>query len=166
MKNATVQIISYEPQYAIYFERLNKDWIEEYFTLEPLDKYVLENPDEAILKAGGKILFAKLGDEIIGTAAIKPTAPGIVELTKMAVDKRSRGMGAGKLLCKSAIEEAKKLQVEKVILYSNTRQSVAINLYRQLGFTELPVEPGVYERANIKMELPLQDGLTREEIEK
>jgi N-acetylglutamate synthase-like GNAT family acetyltransferase len=164
MSNTGVNIVSYRPEYAVHFERLNKAWIEKDYVLEPPDKYVLENPEEAVLKEGGKILFAEREGKIIGTVALKYVAPGVFELAKMAVDEGARGTGAGKLLCYAAIEEAKKMNAEKIILYSNTRQSAAISLYRQAGFTELPVEPGVYERANIKMELPLKDGFSQEEI--
>src|SRR5690606_19548146 len=58
----------------------------------------------------------------------------------------------------------KELGAKKVFLYSNTIQSIAIKLYRKLGFIEIPVEAGVYERANIKMELSLKDGISKEEI--
>lgn len=156
MEKVPVEIVRYKKEYAVYFERFNKEWIEEYFFLEETDKYVLENPEESILQHGGAILFAKQGDKIIGTVALKPVTPGVFELTKMAVDKQSRGIGAGKLLCIAAIEEAEKLHARQLILYSNTKQATAIKMYRQLGFIELPVEPGVYERANIKMEFPLK----------
>lgn len=150
-----IELIEFQHKYRSFFESFNKAWIEEYYTIEPKDKYVLENPEEAILKDGGKILFAKHQDKVIGTVALKKIEGGVFELTKMAVDKNARGIGAGKLLCKSAIEEAKKMNAQTLILYSNTRQSVAINIYRQMGFTELPVEKGAYERADIKMELSL-----------
>jgi len=39
--------------------------------LEGIDKYVLSNPEEAILKDGGKILFAVYLGKVIGTAALK-----------------------------------------------------------------------------------------------
>lgn len=161
-----IEIIEFQNEYKSFFEAFNKAWIEEYYTIEPTDKNVLENPEEAILKNGGRILFAKHQDKIIGTVALKKMDNGIFELTKMAVDKNARGIGAGKLLCKSAIEEAKKMNAQTVILYSNTRQSVAINIYRQMGFTELPVEKGAYERADIKMELSLTGIPTKSEIQR
>lgn len=159
-----MKIKSYRPEYALYFEQFNKAWIEEHFTLEPPDRYVLENPEEAILKEGGEILFVEHDDKVIGTIALIYVDPGIFELAKMTVHKNARGMGAGKILCKAAIDKAREIGAEKLILYTNTRLSAAINLYRQLGFTELPVENPIYERANIKMELPLKEHLTQKEI--
>ncbi len=159
-----IEIVEFKNKYASFFESLNRAWIEEHYTIELKDKYVLENPKEAILNDGGKILFAKHNSTIIGTVALKKIHDGLFELTKMAVDKNSRGLGVGKLLCKSAIEEAKKMKAKTIILYSNTRQSIAINIYRQVGFIEIPVEEGIYDRANIKMELALRESLTNEEI--
>jgi ribosomal protein S18 acetylase RimI-like enzyme len=146
-----IRILSYKPEYAPYFDRYNRAWLEEYYEVEPIDKYVLENPEEAILKAGGKILFAEHNGQIIGTVALKLAQPGVYELTKMAVDKKLRGLGAGKLLCQAAIDEAKRLHAHTLILYSQTKLQNAIGIYRTMGFTELPLEPGVYKRADIKM---------------
>lgn len=159
----TVEIISYQPEYAKYFERYNREWIEENYVLEELDIYLLKHPEESILKDGGKIFFAKHKGKIIGTVAMKKKNDEEYELSKMAVNSKIRGIGAGKMLCKAVIEKAKELGAKKVFLYSNTIQSVAIKLYRKLGFIEIPVEAGVYERANIKMELSLKYGISKEE---
>ena len=52
-------------------------------------------------------------------------------------------------------EEAQKLGIQKLILYSNRQLKSALHLYESFGFKEIPVESGVYERADIKMELLL-----------
>lgn len=150
-----IRIIPYEPRYAPYFDRFNRAWLVEYFTVEPIDEYVLENPEAAIIGPGGKILFAAQGDQIIGTVALRPVEPGVYELTKMAVDKSMRGTGAGKLLCAAAIREARQLNAHKVILYSQSQLSAAIAIYRKMGFVHLPVDKAVYQRADVKMELCL-----------
>ncbi len=162
MQQTALRIVDYQPQYATYFNTLNKAWLEEYFVVEPIDQYVLENPEEAILTPGGKILFAEQEGRIIGTVALKYLSPGIYELTKMAVDKEMRGLGAGKQLCKAAIDAAKDLGAEKLILYSQTGLSNAIGIYRKMGFTELPLEKGGYERADIKMGLLLTNSAEKQ----
>jgi ribosomal protein S18 acetylase RimI-like enzyme len=151
-----VTIQDYRPEYQPYFEQLNKAWLEEYFTVEPIDRWVLEHPEEAILKEGGRIYFAGLEGEIIGTVALKRVGPEVFELTKMAVDKAYQGRGAGKLLCRTAIEKAKELGAHRLILYSQTSLAAAIGIYREIGFREIPLEPGKYARADIKMELLLR----------
>jgi len=151
----SITIEAYRPEWAPYFDKFNKAWLEEYFVVEPIDKWVLENPDEAILKEGGRILFALKNGIVIGTVALKFVENGVYELTKMAVDKPYRGIGAGKLLCQAAIDLAASLHAHKVILYSQTTLVNAIDIYRKLGFIEIPLEKGKYARADIKMELLL-----------
>lgn len=160
----TVEIIGYEPAYAQYFEMYNREWIEPLYTLEELDLQLLRDPAQSILKPGGEIFFARHNGVIIGTAAMKKNDDKSYELSKMGVTEKARGLGAGKALCVAVINRARALGAEKVLLYSNTLQSVAIKLYRKLGFLEIPVEAGVYERANIKMELLLREEGTDADI--
>jgi ribosomal protein S18 acetylase RimI-like enzyme len=149
-----ISIETYRPEYQPCFERFNKDWLEEYFSVEPVDQYVLEQPEEAILRDGGQILFAKYNGEIVGTVALLKMEPGVFELTKMAVDKPYRGIGAGKFLCANAIATARILGAKKIILYSQSILQPAINIYKALGFRDIPLDHK-YQRADVKMELDL-----------
>lgn len=148
-----LSIVNYKPEFRHYFKKLNRQWIEEHFTLEAVDLRVLTNPEEAILNTGGEILFALSDDKIAGTVALMSAAPGVFELTKMAVDKEMRGNGIGKALCLAAIDKARQLGAREVILYSNTSLKNAISIYRNMGFKEVPLEAGVYNRADIKMQI-------------
>jgi ribosomal protein S18 acetylase RimI-like enzyme len=147
-------IIDYKSEHQPWFEKFNREWIEEFFTLEPLDVNVLKNPDRYILAPGGAIVMACVNNEIAGTVGLRYLEPRIFEFTKMAVDKKFRGLKIGQALAEAAIEKAKTLGAAKIILYSNTRQVPAIALYRKLGFVEI-INDGLYARGNIKMELPL-----------
>lgn len=148
-----LQLIDYQPEYQPYFENLNKAWLEEYFTVEPFDKWMLEHPDEAILKNGGKIFFVTSNQNIIGTVGLRYMEDGVYEMTKMAVDKTYHGGGAGQFLCQSAIDKAREMGMQKLVLFSNRVLKNAIHIYHKLGFTEIPVEPGTYKRADIMMEI-------------
>lgn len=147
-------IVDYQPEHQPWFEKFNREWIEEFFTLEPLDINVLKNPDQYILAPGGAILMATVHREIAGTVGLRYLEPGVFEFTKMAVDKKFRGLKIGQALAEAAIEKSKALGASKIILYSNTRQVPAIALYRKLGFVEIHND-GLYARGNIKMELSL-----------
>lgn len=147
-------IIDYAPEHQPYFEKFNRDWIEKYFWMEPVDFQVLQHPDEHIIAKGGSILMALFEDELAGTVALKFVEPGVYEFTKMAVEERFRGRKIGESLAHAAITKAKKLGAHKIILYSNTKLAPAIALYRKLGFAEVPVD-GTYKRSDIKMELVL-----------
>lgn len=152
MENVVLEIVQYHSTHQPWFEKLNRDWIEHYFWIEPIDVEVLQHPDKTIIDKGGAILMATIDGKIAGTVALKFVEPGVYEFTKMAVDTKYRGQKIGKALGEAAIEKAKKLGAHKIILYSNTILIPAIELYRKLGFVEVPVD-GPYKRSNIKMEL-------------
>jgi len=162
--NSTV-ITDFTPGEAVYFAALNKEWIQQSYRLEQSDLDLLDNPQESIISKGGAILFAKHQGEVIGTVGLLPHKAGAVEMIKLAVKPDFRGNGAGKLLCLAAIQKAAQMGASKIILYSNTLQEKAIELYRKLGFVERPVEKGVYERANIKMEYTLGQDIVPEQIQ-
>jgi ribosomal protein S18 acetylase RimI-like enzyme len=155
MESATVQIVKFAPVHQPAFEKLNREWIEKYFWMEPIDFEVLQNPEKNIIDHGGEILMAELPNETVGTVALKYVSPGVYEFTKMAVNKNYQGKQIGKKLALAAIEEARQRKADKIILYSNTKLAAAIQLYRQLGFVEIPVD-GPYKRSDIKMELKLK----------
>jgi len=150
-----IEIVDYRPEHQPYFEKFNRDWIEEHYQLEPLDLFVLQNPEHAILKPGGAVLIALYDGKIAGAVALRKIDGLTFEFTKMAVDAAFRRKGIAEALSYASFEKAKELGAETVILYSNTLQSAAIRLYEKLGFKHLPVEQGVYKRANVKMKIEL-----------
>lgn len=152
----SIEIVDYNKGHQPYFEKFNRDWIEKYFWLEDVDRYVLQHPDEAVLEKGGAILMATYNGEVAGTVALKKVNEEVYEFTKMAVDNAFRRKGIAEALSRAAFEKAKELGASKVILYSNRILAPAITMYYKLGFKEVPVEAGVYERSDIKMEIDLQ----------
>jgi len=154
MEGTVFKIVTYTPAFQPWFENLNREWIEHYFWMEPIDNEVLQHPEEHIIAPGGEILFALSDNVVAGTVALKFVTEGVYEFTKMAVSKEFRGKKAGQQLAEAAILKAKNLGANKIILYSNTVLTPAIALYRKLGFTEIPLD-GPYKRSNIKMELLL-----------
>lgn len=154
MESTSIEIIDYQPEHQPWFEKFNRDWIEQDYTLEPVDIAVLQQPDKYILSKGGAILMATVNKEIAGTVGLKIYKEGIYEFTKMAVAEKFRGMKIGLALAKAAIKKAEQLRAQKIILYSNTKQVPAIALYRKLGFVEIEND-GLYKRGNIKMELTI-----------
>jgi len=149
-----ISVFDYSDEFQPWFEKLNRDWIEKYFWMEPVDFQVLQNPEEHIVNKGGAILMASYNKEVAGTVALKFVDQRTYEFTKMAVDEKFQGKKIGQALADAAIEKAKALGGEKIILYSNTKLTPAITLYRKIGFKEVPVD-GPYKRSDIKMELIL-----------
>jgi GNAT superfamily N-acetyltransferase len=149
-----IEVVDYQPEHQPWFEKLNRDWIEKFFWMEPIDFDVLQKPEQHIIHHGGHILMAYWRKEIAGTVALKYVEPGVYEFTKMAVDEKFQGKKIGLALAKAAIQRARQKRARKIILYSNTVLEAAIQLYLKLGFKEVPLD-GPYKRSNIKMELIL-----------
>jgi ribosomal protein S18 acetylase RimI-like enzyme len=155
-----IRIIDYRAEHQPYFEAFNRAWIEELFEMEPVDEWVLTNPDKAILEPGGAILMAEYDGEMAGAAGLRKVDDYTYEFTKMAVSDRFRRRGIAEALCYASFHKAKEMGATTVILYSNTRNAGAIKLYEKLGFHHVEVEKGVYQRANVKMTITLESILT------
>lgn len=146
-----IKIVEYQPYHQRYFEAFNRAWIEKMFVMEPVDEWVLTNPDKAILETGGAILMAEYNGAVAGTVALRKVDDDTYEFTKMAVDENFRRLGIAEALSYASFEKAKQLGAATVILYSNTKNTGAIKLYEKIGFRHVEVEQGVYQRANVKM---------------
>lgn len=152
-----VKIIPFENRYVKDFYKLNIEWLNHFFYVEPFDEEVLSNPDTHIHDKGGHIFFAKLDDRIVGTVALMPTDQlKVFELTKMAVSPELRGQKIGQELLQYCIAFGKRNSWDALMLYSARTLKNAIYIYRKYGFLELPLEPdSPYKRSDIKMELRL-----------
>jgi len=148
----TIQIIEFSEELSEPIKTLNYEWLEKYFCVEEGDVVSLSNPKKHIIDKGGHIYYAKLNDEIVGTATLLKKSETIYELCKMAVSDKAQGQGIGTILLEHCLNVAKQEQIPTLILYSNTILQSAIHLYRKYGFEEVELESGLYERANIKME--------------
>jgi N-acetylglutamate synthase-like GNAT family acetyltransferase len=149
-KNA-ITIIPFSSDIKESFKVLNMEWLKKYFKIEPKDERVLSNPQEEIIEKGGMIFYAKYDDKIVGTVALIKIDENSFELSKMAVTDNVQGLGIGQKLLQHCINIAEKQKIKKLILYSNRSLLPAIHLYEKLGFVEVPLEDGIYDRADIKM---------------
>jgi len=151
----TIEIIPFEEKYAQYFYDLNADWLKKYFYIEPYDEKVLSNPKQYVIDAGGFIFFAKYNTEIVGVVSLI-NQKTFFELSKMAVSPKYQGFKIGQQLMDFTINFAKEKGWDSITLYSHRSLKAAIQLYKKVGFKEIPVEKDShYERADIKMLLEL-----------
>jgi ribosomal protein S18 acetylase RimI-like enzyme len=155
----SIRIVDYRPEHQPYFEKFNRVWIEALFTMEPLDEWVLTNPEEAILIPGGAILMAEYDGIIAGTVGLRKVEDDSFEFTKMAVDPGFRRKGIAEAISYASFRKAKALGAKRVILYSNTRNAGAIKLYEKIGFCHVQVENNVYKRANVKMVIDMETAI-------
>jgi ribosomal protein S18 acetylase RimI-like enzyme len=150
-----IEIIPFADDLAQHFTNLNKAWVKKYFEIESLDEKMLSDPKHYYIDEGGFIFFAKYNNEVAGTFALLKVSDTVFELSKMAVDENFQGKNIGNAMMEFCLLEAKRLQLKKVILYSNTLLGPAIHLYRKYGFTEIAAFKSEYKRANIKMEVDI-----------
>jgi ribosomal protein S18 acetylase RimI-like enzyme len=150
-----VEIVDYQPRYRKDFKKLNLEWIEKYFTVESIDKRILDDPEGQIIANGGRVLFARLDRKIVGAVALIKHDSTTFELTKIAVTEKARGLQVGKRLALAAIEHAKALKARKILLFTSPKLIAANALYRQLGFKSLSVSRAEipFRRPSIAIEL-------------
>jgi ribosomal protein S18 acetylase RimI-like enzyme len=151
-----VQIVDYKPEHQPYFEFFNRRWIEKYFRMEPVDEYVLTNPEDAIIEPGGTILMATYEGHLAGTVALKKLDDTTYEFTKMAVHENFHRKGIAEELSYGAFRKAYELGAEKIILYTNSILKPAIRLYEKLGFHHEELEKARYKRADVKMGISME----------
>ncbi len=153
-------IVPYQPHHKAAFKALNEAWLTTFFIIEPYDTNVLSDPDTYILNPGGAIFMAEVSDDTdaapttAGTCSMMPHAPGVYELTKLAVDQNYQGLGLGRQLMQTCLNWAKTHGLTHVVLFSNSKLTPATQLYESLGFTYFtpPVDiTNKYERCNIAM---------------
>lgn len=154
-----IEIIDYRPHLKRYFKSLNLEWLQEQFAVEDEDLGLLSDPHGKIIKAGGFVLFARLNGIIVGTTALLRHDRHTYELTKMAVTRQARGHQAGRKLALAAIERARKAGAKRLVLMTSPQLTAAGNLYRSLGFVDVPIaQPWAtdYKRESIAMSLDLK----------
>lgn len=157
--NDRVAIVPYRPAYKKHFRALNEEWLRRWFSVEPADVALLDDPNGRIVRRGGAILFALLDGEVVGTCALVRHRGGALELAKMAVTERAQGRGIGRRLALAVIAEARRRGAASLFLETSPVLAAAVALYRSLGFRQVdvgPLGPSKYRRCTITMSLDLR----------
>ena len=151
-----LELVTWRPELREHFERLNREWIEQYFAVEEEDRKVFDDPEGRIVASGGQVFFLLDDEGVRGTVAVIRHDAETLELAKMAVSPAARGRGYGDRLVEAAIDFARQSGARTLMLVSNSRLGPAIALYRKHGFRDVPLDPANgYSRADIQLELPL-----------
>lgn len=152
-----VEVIPYRDEFRPDFERLNLEWIEQFFVVEEADREVFADPDSKIIIPGGQVFYVLESGVAKGTCAVLRNNAATYELAKMAVTSSARGRGFGDLLMRAVIEFARDAGADELILSSNTKLQAAIRLYEKYGFQSIPhISDERYKRVDIMMRLALE----------
>jgi GNAT superfamily N-acetyltransferase len=151
-------VVTYRPELRDAFERLNRQWIEQYFSVEEPDRLLFSDPDGAIRRPGGEIFFVLVDGDALGTCAVIVQGPDSFLLAKMGVMPAARGRGYGDLLMRAAIAFARDRGAARLELLTNSVLAPAITLYEKHGFRRVPLgeREGGYTRVDTKMVLDLR----------
>lgn len=147
-----MEITEYKRKYKKDFIRLNKAWIEKYFSMEQDDYEILNNVDE-LLKKGAMIFFAVENNIVLATGMAAPLANNEWEICKLAADERYQRRGAGGLVFKACMNYAIERNAARLIIVSNSILKPALHIYQKFGFKEIPVDKThSYQRGDIQFE--------------
>jgi putative acetyltransferase len=158
LPGSAIEIVEFQPRYAKYFRDLNYEWLEKYFEVEPYDRIVLNDPQKQIIKLGGCVLFARARSEVVGTCSLLKHTEKKYELAKMGVTERFRGRGVGRRLTQAAIDKARTLGAETLVLATSRLLPTANHLYESMGFQYADLSvigPLPYKRETIVMAMKL-----------
>ncbi len=143
-----IEIVNYTNSHKADFEKLTKNWLEKYFTLEPRDEELFEDPKAHT--NGGEIFMALVDGQARGTLSLIPHSERTIELAKMGVDDVYQGRGLGGALVEKAIEFSKAQGYKEMIIETDTVLKVSIELYKKYGFRDDPRKDHSYaNRGNI-----------------
>jgi DNA-binding MarR family transcriptional regulator len=153
----TIELLEYRPAFKKYFRTLNYEWLETHFRVEPSDKKSLSDPKGQIINKGGTVLFAKLANQIVGTAALVRHPGDIFELTKMAVAKNFRRRLVGTKLTLEILDRARSKGARCLYLETHPTLKPAQRLYENMGFKPIDDSPirAIHRRRRIPMKIDL-----------
>jgi hypothetical protein len=124
-----IQVVDYAPEHRIRFKEINEQWITRLYVMEEEDIKTVSDPEEYVLKNGGRIYIALHIGFPVGTCAYLNLGEGVFEMIKMAVDEKYRGLKIGKTIGEFSMRKIRELGAKKIILFSNRKGSaVAIDL--------------------------------------
>lgn len=154
-----ISIIDYKPSLKKHFYELAGPWLsaEVNGKLKKDVIYTLQNPDEAYIKKGGFLFYAKYRTQIIGCVALKRLDEEIFEFVKLYIHPSYRNLGIATKLIERCITRCKENKATALWLQSAATMTDANRIYSRLGFIEntAPPQMKVTERTEKVMYMPL-----------
>jgi len=87
----------------------------------------------------GRLLVIRVGDQVAGCIALRKIDDNTCEMKRLYLRPGFRGRGLGEPIVATIIQEAKTIGYSKMRLDTIPgRMDQAINLYRSIGFKEIP----------------------------
>ena len=87
-------------------------------------------------------------DDQVEAYGVMSSGAGEAHILTIVVQEQSRGQGLGKMMIKQLLDIAEHHHVNTVLLEVRPSNQVAIQLYQNLGFSEVGRRPGYYPAEN------------------
>jgi len=107
------------------------------FDIDAMIESDMEDPTK-FFPPHGRFYLVQHEGVFVGVGCLKRIGPGVGEIQRMYVQPHVRGVGAGRMLVEKLLEDAQALGYFTVRLESLRALGAAHNLYRSVGFVEIP----------------------------
>jgi putative acetyltransferase len=98
----------------------------------------LSNLPDKYAPPEGRLYLAFIGEQVAGCIALKPYQEHQCEMKRLYVRPQYRGRNLGRILANKVIDDARQIGYRQMLLETLPSLKIAQELYRSLGFIEIP----------------------------
>jgi ribosomal protein S18 acetylase RimI-like enzyme len=118
--------------------RAYAEWLEVDLCFQDFERELAQLPG-AYAPPSGRLLIARVGDELAGCVGLRPLEPGVCEMKRLWVEPGFAGRGIGRALAEGIVAAARQIGYRRMRLDTiPARMPAAQHLYASLGFREIP----------------------------
>jgi GNAT superfamily N-acetyltransferase len=118
--------------------RAYAEWLEVDLCFQDFERELAQLPG-AYAPPSGRLLIARVGDELAGCVGLRALETGVCEMKRLWVEPGFAGRGIGRALAEGIVAAARQIGYRRMRLDTiPARMPAAQHLYASLGFREIP----------------------------